>query len=80
METTVEYDATKTLTELLKRVAQGERITITEDGVPVAVMAPPEAGRKLTVEEAIADIEKLRKGLTLGPGLTIRDLIEEGRR
>jgi hypothetical protein len=25
-------------------------------------------------------IRELRKGVTLGPGLTIRDLIEEGRR
>lgn len=38
-------------------------------------------------EEAIRDslaaaeeIRQLRKGVTLGPGLTIRDLIEEGRR
>ena len=31
-------------------------------------------------EEAAARIRELRKGVTLGPDLTIRDLIHEGRR
>jgi hypothetical protein len=31
-------------------------------------------------EEAAASIRELRKGVTLGPDLTIRDLINEGRR
>ncbi|MEO8127855.1 MAG: hypothetical protein ABI822_12225 [Bryobacteraceae bacterium] len=31
-------------------------------------------------EEAAANIRDLRKGVTLGPDLTIRDLINEGRR
>jgi hypothetical protein len=31
-------------------------------------------------EAAAARIRDLRKGVTLGPGLTIRDLINEGRR
>ncbi len=30
--------------------------------------------------QAAASIRELRKGTILGPGLTIRDLIEEGRR
>lgn len=80
MDTTIEREAQITLAQLLERVARGERITITELGVPVAVLAPPVADKKMTVAEAIADIKELRKGLTLGPDLTIRDLIEEGRR
>jgi hypothetical protein len=31
-------------------------------------------------QEAAANIRELRKGVTLGPDLTIRDLINEGRR
>ena len=80
METIGAQEAQVHLSQLLRRVSRGERITITENGVPVAVLAPPEMGRKRTVEEAIADLKELRKGLTLGPDLTIRDLIEEGRR
>ena len=33
-----------------------------------------------TTERAVDHMLALRKGTTLGPGLTIRDLIEEGRR
>lgn len=43
METTVEHDSKTTLVELLKRVSRGERVTITENGVPVAVSEPPVA-------------------------------------
>lgn len=31
------------LSEYLRRVAEGERITVTDRGRPVAVMAPPES-------------------------------------
>jgi hypothetical protein len=39
-----------------------------------------EAERRRKREEAAARIRELRKGVTLGPDLTIRDLINEGRR
>ena len=44
--------------------------------------APPsdETERRRAREEAAARIRELRKGVTLGPDLTIRDLINEGRR
>lgn len=87
METTIEHESQTTLSQLLERVAQGERITITKHGMPVAVMnsAEPASGnrspeRQREIRQAIEDIKDLRKGLTLGPDLTIRDLIEEGRR
>jgi len=38
-----------------------------------------EAEKRRGREEAAASIRKLRKGNILGPDLTIRDLIEEGR-
>ena len=39
-----------------------------------------EAENRCKREEAAANIRELRKGVTLGPDLTIRDLINEGRR
>jgi hypothetical protein len=39
-----------------------------------------EAEKRHKREEAAAAIRELRKGVTLGPDLTIRDLINEGRR
>ena len=39
-----------------------------------------EADKRRRREQAAARIRELRKGVTLGPGLTIRDLINEGRR
>jgi len=42
--------------------------------------ANDEAEKRRKHEEAAARIRELRKGVTLGPDLTIRDLINEGRR
>jgi len=39
-----------------------------------------EAEKRSRRESAAARIRELRKGVTLGPDLTIRDLINEGRR
>ena len=38
-----------------------------------------EAGKRRKREEAASNIRELRKGVTLGPDLTIRGLINEGR-
>lgn len=79
METVGAYEAKTHLAELLDRVAQGERITITRHGMPVAVLAPPEDRPSQTASEVIDEIKELRKGLKLR-GLSIRKMIEEGRR
>jgi prevent-host-death family protein len=73
------YEAKTRLPELLKRVEKGERITITRHGRPVAELVPVEGAAAMTVAEAIAGLRELGSRHTLGPGLTIRDLIEEGR-
>jgi hypothetical protein len=39
-----------------------------------------DAEKRRKREEAVANIRELRKAVTLGPDLTIRDLINEGRR
>lgn len=69
------------LPELLERVAAGERIPLTDGGRPVAVLGPPDPPAEPTdVRGVISAMRELRKGNTLGDGLTIRQLIEEGRR
>lgn len=71
------YEAKTNLPKLLDRVAKGERITITKHGVAVAVLSPA-SGKRATVD-VLADLRDFRKGRSLG-GLSIRDMIEEGRR
>lgn len=80
MESSVgSYEAKTHLPQLLERVARGERITITRHGVPVAVLVPAPAAEKPDVRAAVEEMKRFRKGRSLG-GLTIRGMIEEGRR
>jgi prevent-host-death family protein len=79
METVGLQEAKVHFSQLLDRVAQGERITITRHGVPVAVIQQPDPMGKPSVEETIAEIREFRKGFRLGD-CTIRELTEEGRR
>ena len=80
MKTIGAYEARTHFSQLLEEAAKGETITITKHGLPVAVLAPTPEARMKRVDEAIAALKEIRKGITLGPGLTIRDLIEEGRK
>lgn len=72
------YEAKTQLCRLLGEVEQGETITITRHGRPVARLVPVR-GRQRSVQEAIAAIREFRKGHTLGD-VSIKELIEEGRR
>jgi prevent-host-death family protein len=63
---------------LLDEVERGETITITRHGRPIARVVPVR-GRQRSVKEAIAALEAFRQGHTLGD-ITIKELIEEGRR
>jgi prevent-host-death family protein len=79
MNTVGSFEAKTHLSALLERVATGERITITKRGAPVAMLIPMPAAQKRDPKEAARRIRELRKGNSLR-GLTIRQLIEEGRR
>jgi prevent-host-death family protein len=72
------YEAKTHLPKLLERAAQGERITITKHGVPVAVLAPV-AEAKRPVRSTVEELKAWRKGHTLGD-MALRDLIDAGRR
>ncbi|MCD6397036.1 MAG: type II toxin-antitoxin system prevent-host-death family antitoxin [Spirochaetaceae bacterium] len=78
METVGAYEAKTHLSNLLERVIQGERITITKHGVPVAVLQPPETICKRNPAEVISEVRELRAKYSL-KGLSIREMFEEGR-
>lgn len=79
MSTIGAYQAKTHLSQLLKRVAKGEKITITKHGVPVAVLQPPESDQKPPIGNVIDELHKFRSKHRLN-GLSIREMIEEGRR
>ena len=75
------FEAKNTLGSLLDLVSQGEEVVITRHGKPVARLVREE-GREDARARARAAAEtmaRLSQGLTLG-GLSIKALIEEGRR
>jgi prevent-host-death family protein len=73
------YEAKTHLPGLLKEVGKGARISITRRGVPVAMLVPASPADKASVLETIRKIKEFRRGITLG-GISIREMIEEGRR
>ena len=79
MEEIGAFEAKTKLSELLRRVEEGESFRVTRHGRPVAILSPVDGNSQLSPEEAVRRIRELRKGNILG-GLSIRDLIEEGRR
>ena len=79
MESVGSYEAKTHLPALLERVAKGEEIVITKHGVPIARLVPVEQERLRDVRTVIEELKKFRKGHTLG-GLSVREMINEGRR
>ena len=74
------FEAKTHLPELLRRVEQGESVTITKHGKPVAMLVP--------INELASDVKSAIKAMRefrdkQGPelrGISIRELIEQGRR
>jgi prevent-host-death family protein len=73
------YEAKTNLSRLLKQVSKGDRIVITKHGTAIAVLQMPESTEKSDPSAVIREIRAFREQHSLG-GLTIRELIEEGRR
>lgn len=79
MRTVGLFEAKQKLSELVERASEGEQIGITRRGKLAAVIVP--ALPELSIEEAFAQIDRIRsKVKPLPKGMTIKDLIEEGRR
>ena len=76
------FEAKTHLTQLLARVAKGEKILITNRGEPVAMLVQPQPENCGDVAGLVGEMLRIRDehGPTLGKNLTIRQLIEEGRR
>ncbi len=74
------FEAKNTLGQLLDRVEQGEEIVITRRGKAVAKLVPAAAGfDRERARRAAEAIRERRKGVTLG-GISIRELIDQGRK
>ena len=74
------YEARTHFSALLDQVARGKKILITRRGRPAALLTPPPAETQKDVKQVIAEMKALRRGNKLGKGLSIRNLIDEGRR
>ncbi len=79
MRTVGTFEAKTHLIELLREVSQGETITITRRGEPVAILAPVPA-RRADRRVAVAELQKLRQTLPQVSSAEVRSWIEEGRR
>jgi len=75
------FEAKNRLSELIARAARGEEIVITRRGEHVARLLPPQAlDTSAKARSLAARIRKSRTGQALGAGVSIRDMIDEGRR
>ena len=76
---TIVEESTTDLAQVLDAVENGETITIARHGFPVAVMVPvPPEQRAEAIDDLMRRWDEARKGVTLG-GLSIREMIDEGR-
>ena len=79
MKTVGAYEAKTRFSDLLREIEEGATIVVTRHGVPVARLSPVDK----EIDDAAAAMEELHRFRrerrpTLG-GITIRELIEEGR-
>ena len=71
------YEAKTHLPQLIEKVLQGETIQITRHGIPVANLCPVD--KKRNPVDILDELRRFRKGKRL-EGISIKDLISEGRR
>ena len=73
------HEARTHFSQLLRRAANGEHITITRRGVPVAILAPvppPAPARDpKVIRESVEEMRRFREGQSLGRG-AIREVGE----
>ena len=73
------YEAKNRLSGLLDEVATGKQITITRHGKAVAKLVPVDNGfDRAKAIQAAKTLFEIRKGATLS-GLSIKELVNEGR-
>lgn len=72
------FEAKQKLSELVERAANGEEIVITCRGKERARLIGATAKRKKSLQEIFDSFSQIR--MKLPKGMTVKDLIEEGRR
>lgn len=86
MKTITVVDAAADFRRLVDEVANGETFVITRGDIPVAQIVPPVADpdrlESTGGRDVVAEWEEYRRqnDITLGEGLTIRELIDDGRK
>ena len=73
------FEAKTHLPELLRRVQEGERFIITKHSRPVAELIPFQPRDSDKVRGAIAKLKAFQETHSLR-GLSVREMIEEGRK
>jgi prevent-host-death family protein len=71
-------EARRQLPQLLEKVRQGETITLTKDGVPVARLVPIAANPRHDVKRSIEELLEFREAHPLN-GEDLKQWINEGR-
>ena len=79
MYTVGSYEAKTHLPKLIARAARGEKILITHRGKPAAMLVAPQgtSNARSAVDELLEYSRKQNRSLK---GISIKELIEEGRR
>lgn len=74
------FDAKTNLSQLLDRVERGETIVITRHGAAVAKLVPVELEfDREKARRTANELEAFSKEVRLPKGVSLKDLIEEGR-
>ncbi len=72
------FEAKQKLSELVERAGRGEKIGITKRGKLAAVMGPAQGD--VDLNEVFDRMEAIRKRSKKPKSVSVKDLIEEGRR
>ena len=73
------FEAKTHLPKLLERVQKGEHFVITKHGRPVAELVPLRTRDPDKIRAAIDNLKSFQRNHSLG-GLSVRELIDEGRK
>ncbi|MBV8314322.1 MAG: type II toxin-antitoxin system prevent-host-death family antitoxin [Planctomycetaceae bacterium] len=80
MTTVGTFEAKTHLSELLERVARGERIVITNRGKPVAMLVPPEVAEEKDTARVGREMLAYRDRVKRTLGGSFREMAHEGHR
>ncbi len=74
------FDAKTRVSELLRRAQTGGSFRITQRGVPVAELVPIGLSKRMSTQEAAAQLREFMKQQPKITDLNIKALVEEGQK